>query len=197
MAISLQKGQKIDLTKGKPGLSKILVGLGWDPVKKSSGFLGGLFGGGNSNIDCDASVLMLDEKERLEDVVYFGKKVSTCQSIKHSGDNITGEGEGDDEQVFIDLNKVPGNVHKLVFVVNIYQAVQRRQDFGMIQNAFIRIVDSSANAELIHYNLSDNYSGKTALFPGEIYRHNGEWKFSAVGEGTNDTGIDKIANKYR
>ncbi|WP_433742389.1 TerD family protein [Falsibacillus pallidus] len=198
MAISLQKGQKIDLTKGRAGLSQILVGLGWDPVKKSgSGFLGGLFGGGGgSNIDCDASVLLIGENDKLEDVVYFGKKLSTCQSVRHSGDNITGEGDGDDEQVFVDLNKVPAHIHKLVFVVNIYQCVQRKQDFGMIQNAFIRVVDSSSNTELANYNLTDNYGGMTALFPGEIYRSGSEWKFSAVGQGTKDTGIDKIAAKY-
>lgn len=199
MAISLQKGQKIDLTKGRAGLSSITVGLGWDPVpnKKSSGFFGSLLGGSsNNNIDCDASVLMLNEQEKLVDVVYFGNTKSSCGSVIHSGDNLTGEGDGDDEQIFVNLNKVPSNIHKLVFVVNIYDCVKRKQDFGMIQNAFIRILDDSKNEEMVHYNLTDNYSGLTAIFPGEIYRNKGEWKFSAVGQGVKDTSIKEIANRY-
>ncbi|MGE7217814.1 TerD family protein [Priestia koreensis] len=196
MAISLTKGQKIDLTKGQQGLSKLLVGLGWDPVKKKS-FLG--FGGGGANIDCDASVLMLDEDGKLRSqrkVIYFGNRESACQSIRHSGDNLTGHGDGDDEQIFVDLEKVPSIVHKLVFVVNIYDADKRHQDFGMIQNAFIRIVDASSNNELVHYNITDNFSGLTTLFAGELYRHGGEWKFSAVGEGTKDISISQVASKY-
>lgn len=200
MAITLQKGQKIDLTKGNAGLKNIMVGLGWDPVQqKSGGLFGGLFGGGGSNVDCDASVLMLDENDRLLDkksVIYFGNLTSKCGSVKHTGDNLTGDGDGDDEQVLIDLSKVPANVHKLVFVVNIYQAVQRKQHFGMIQNAFIRVVDSASRTELVHYNLSDNYSDMTSLIPGEIYRHGGEWKFAAVGSGTKDASITEIANRH-
>jgi stress response protein SCP2 len=201
MAITLQKGQKIDLTKGNAGLKNLMVGLGWDPVQqKSGGLLGGLFGGGGgSNVDCDASVMMLDENDRLLDkksVIYFGNLTSKCGSVKHTGDNLTGDGEGDDEQVLIDLSKVPSNVHKIVFVVNIYQAVQRKQHFGMIQNAFIRVVDSATKTELVHYNLSDDYSGLTSLIPGEIYRHGGEWKFAAVGSGTKDASITEIANRH-
>ncbi|MCD7034708.1 TerD family protein [Metabacillus sp. GX 13764] len=202
MAITLQKGQKIDLTKGNSTLNSMLVGLGWDPVQQSGGkgLLGGLFGGNKeSNVDCDASVLMLDEKDRLVDkksVIYFGNLQSKCGSVRHSGDNLTGQGEGDDEQIRIDLQKIPASVHKLVFVVNIYQAVQRKQHFGMIQNAFIRIVDASSNTELAHYNLTDNYSGLTSLFPGEIYRHGNEWKFAAVGQGTKDASIGDIAGRY-
>ncbi|WP_028399952.1 TerD family protein [Ectobacillus panaciterrae] len=197
MAISLQKGQKIDLTKGRAGLSSILIGLGWDPVKKSGGFFG--FGSSGSNIDCDASVLMLNEQGKIVDqknVIYFGNKTSKCGSVRHSGDNLTGDGDGDDEQILVDLNKVPAYIHKLVFVVNIYQCVQRKQDFGMIQNAFIRVADASSNNELVHYNITDNFSGLTALFAGEIYRHAGEWKFSAVGQGTKDVSIGDIANRY-
>ena len=197
MAISLQKGQKVDLTKGRAGLSSLIVGLGWDPVKKSGGFFGF---GKQENIDCDASVLMLDENDKLRsasDVIYFGNKKSLCGSVVHSGDNLTGDGNGDDEQVFVNLNKVPSYVHKLVFVVNIYACVQRKQDFGMIKNAFIRVVDKSANAELVNYNITENYSGLTALYPGEIYRHNGEWKFSAVGEGTKDIALDKIVQRFQ
>lgn len=199
MAISLQKGQKIDLTKGRAGLSSIIVGLGWDPVKKGGGFLGILGGSGGNNIDCDASVLLLNEQGKLQDskdLIYFGNKHSSCGSVNHSGDNLTGEGAGDDEQVLINLNKIPSHIHKLVFVVNIYDCVSRKQDFGMIKNAYIRVVDASNQSELVHYNLTDNYSGLTALFPGEIYRHNGEWKFNAVGQGTKDTALKEIVNRH-
>lgn len=200
MAISLQKGQKIDLTKGNSSLNSIMVGLGWDPVQQGGGgFFGGLLGGKSSNVDCDASVLMLDENDRLLDkksVIYFGNLQSKCGSVRHSGDNLTGQGEGDDEQIRVDLQKVPPNVHKLVFVVNIYQAVQRKQHFGMIQNAFIRVVDASNNTEMAHFNLTDNYSGLTSLFPGEIYRYGNEWKFAAVGQGTSDASIGDIAGRY-
>jgi len=193
LAISLAKGQKIDLTKGNAGLSSLLIGLGWDPVKKK-----GLFGTKTPNIDCDASVIMLNEAGKLEskhDVIYFGNLTSQCESVRHTGDNLTGDGDGDDEQIFIDLHKVPSRIHRLQFVVNIYQPVQRKQDFGMIENAFIRIVDNKTNVELAHFNLSENYSGLTALIPGEIYRYDGEWKFNAIGQGTKDTSIGEIANK--
>ncbi|SHK30258.1 TerD family protein [Tepidibacter formicigenes] len=200
MAISLQKGQRIDLTKGNPGLSKIMVALGWDPAKKSAGgFLGSLFGGGTSAIDCDASVLMLNENGKLankNDLIYFGNLKSKCASVKHSGDNLTGDGDGDDEQIFVELSKVPSNIHKLVFVVNIYDCVRRKQDFGHIGNAFIRIVNLSNNQEITRFNLTDDYSGKTTLIVGEVYRHNGEWKFAAIGEGTTDTSLSEISRRY-
>lgn len=202
MAINLQKGQRIDLTKGNDGLSKILVGLGWDPVrnKGGGGFLTSLFGIGNSqaNIDCDASVLMLDSNNKLykkENLIYFGNLRSLCGSVIHTGDNITGEGDGDDEKIIVDLKKIPSNIHKLVFVVNIYDCIKRRQDFGLIENAFIRVVDDSNN-EMIRYNLSNDYAGKTTLIVGEIYRNNEEWKFAAIGEGTNDSSLGEISRKY-
>jgi len=198
--VSLQKGQKIDLTKGNAGLTKLLVGLGWDPVKKSGGLLGGIFGGGsNANIDCDASVIMLDQNGKItkeKNLVYFGNKKSQCGSVSHSGDNLTGDGEGDDEQLNVDLSRVPNDVHKLVFVVNIYDCVSRRQDFGMIGNAYIRVVNASNNQDLCKFNLTENYSGKTSLIVGELYRYDGEWKFSAIGEGTTDTAISQLVRRY-
>jgi stress response protein SCP2 len=200
MAINLQKGQRVDLTKSNPGLTKILVGLGWDPVKSGGGgFLGSLFGGSTPNIDCDASVLMLSENDRLQnnqDVVYFGNLKSRDGSIQHSGDNLTGDGDGDDEQIFVDLSKVPANIQKLVFVVNIYDSVKRRQHFGMIQNAFIRIVNPGSNQAMLHYNLTDDYSGKTCLIAGELYRHGSEWKFAAIGNGTNAASLGEVVRSY-
>ncbi|ABV60958.1 MULTISPECIES: TerD family protein [Bacillus] len=199
MAITLEKGQRIDLTKGKAGLTNILVGLGWDPVSQGGGFLGKLFGGGGgADIDCDASVLMLKNDKFVEnkDLIYFGNLKSKCGSVEHTGDNLTGEGDGDDEQVLVNLSKVPGNVNKLVFVVNIYDALRRNQHFGMIQNAYIRIVDRSNNQELVKYNLKDEYAGKTSLIVGELYRHENEWKFVAVGNGTNDAKLADITRNY-
>ncbi|WMT28842.1 TerD family protein [Bacillus aerius] len=199
MAITLEKGQRIDLTKGKAGLTNILVGLGWDPVSQGGGLLGKLFGGGGgADVDCDASVLMLRNDKFVEnkDVIYFGNLKSKCGSVEHTGDNLTGEGDGDDEQVLVNLSKVPGNVNKLVFVVNIYDALRRNQHFGMIQNAYIRIVDRSNNQELVKYNLKDEYAGKTSLIVGELYRHENEWKFAAVGNGTNDAKLADITRNY-
>ncbi len=201
MAISLQKGQKVDLTKGNAGLSQIKIGLGWDPVEqKRGGILGGLFGGGNpQEIDCDASVLMLNENGKLvsnKNLIYFGNLRSSCGSVWHTGDNLTGDGDGDDEEIIAVLSQIPANIHKLLFVVNIYDCVRRKQDFGMIQNAFIRVVNMSNNEELIRYNLTENYSGKTALVVGEIYRHGNEWKFGAVGEGTKDSSLGEIIKRF-
>ncbi|MBT2690272.1 TerD family protein [Bacillus sp. ISL-47] len=202
MAINLQKGQRVDLTKGNPGLTKIMVGLGWDPVQNrgGGGLLGSLFGGGGgANIDCDASVIMLGENGKLRnnsDVIYFGNLRSGDGSVQHTGDNLTGDGDGDDEQVMIDLSRVPAHIHKMVFVVNIYDSVKRKQHFGMIQNAFIRVVNSSNNQEMIHYNLTDDYSGKTSLIVGEIYRHGSDWKFAAVGTGTASSGLSDVVRSY-
>ena len=202
MAINLQKGQKIDLTKGNSGLTKLMVGLGWDPVegppKKSGGLLNSLFGGGGSrpNFDCDASVFMLDEKGKHKNLVYFGNLKSPCGSVQHLGDNRTGQGDGDDEQIIVDLSKVPADIHRLVFVVNIYDCEKRKQDFSMIKNAFIRVVNQANNQELLKFNLSENYAGKTTLITGEVYKHNGEWKFSALGESTTDTGLKQLSQRY-
>jgi stress response protein SCP2 len=203
LAISLQKGQRVDLTKGNPGLSKIMVGLGWDPVdsRGGKGFFGSLFGGGNTapNVDCDASVLLLSENEKLtnqKDVIYFGNLTSIDGSVEHSGDNLTGDGDGDDEQIYIELSKIPANIHKIVFAVNIYDCVKRQQHFGMIKNAYIRIVNPSTREDLIRYNLSDDYSGKTSLIVGEIYRSGSDWKFAAIGNGTSATGLNDLVRSY-
>jgi stress response protein SCP2 len=200
VSINLQKGQKIDLTKGNSKLSQLMVGLGWDPVKKSNtGLLSSIFGAKAPNIDCDASALLLDENKKLnnlENLVYYGNKTHASNSVIHMGDNITGDGDGDDEQIKVSLNNIPSNIHALIFVVNIYDCQKRKQDFGLIENAFIRIVDVSSGQELAKFNLSENYAGKTALVAGEVYRYNGEWKFAALGEATTDTSLSQLARKY-
>jgi len=205
LGINLTKGQKIDLTKGNAGLNELLVGLGWDPVASAGGgggggFFGKLLGGGSKvEIDCDASVLLLNDNGKIskkENIVYFGNLKSPCGSVQHLGDNLTGAGDGDDEQVIVQLNKVPADVQRLVFVVNIYDSQKRKQDFGMIQNAFIRVADKNGQ-ELARYNLTDNYAGKTALLVGEVYRRQGDWKFAALGEGTHDASLSELIAKYR
>ena len=199
MSVSLQKGQKVSLSKGNDGLNKVIVGLGWDEAQKASGgFLGGLFGGSQASIDCDASALMLKNGKLTDkkDIIYFGNLKHVSGTVVHMGDNLTGAGDGDDEQIVIELNRVPADYDRIVVVVNIYQAVQRRQSFGMIQNAFIRIVDTRTNQELCKYNLSENYDGMTAIIFGEIYRHNGEWKFNAIGQGTTDPGLGELTRRY-
>ncbi|MEK4628346.1 MAG: TerD family protein [Solibacillus sp.] len=204
MTVNLQKGQRVDLTKGNTGLNKILVGLGWDPVQQKSGggFLSSLFGGGggnSANVDCDASVILL-KNDRLTDrtdVVYFGNLKGANGAVSHSGDNLTGAGDGDDEQVVIELKSIPAEYNRLIFVVNIYDAARRNQHFGMIQNAFIRVVNSATNEEILKYNLSENYSNQTTLITGEIYRHENEWKFAAIGTGTQDVSIGDVIKKYQ
>lgn len=205
MSISLQKGQKVNLSKENAGLAKVIVGLGWDEAKKTSGgggrFFATLFGGASAThqaIDCDASAIMLKNGKFVDrtDLVYFGNLKHKSGTVNHMGDNLTGEGEGDDEQIVIDLSRVPAEYDKIVIVVNIYQAVQRKQHFGMIENAFIRLVDARNNKEMCKYNLTENYSGMTAMIFGEIYRHNGEWKFNAMGNGTTDPGIGELCRRF-
>ena len=195
MSVSLQKGQKVSLSKENAGLSKVIIGLGWDEVKRARG---GFFAPKPQPIDCDASAFVLKNGKltNKEDIVYFRNLRHKSGTIQHMGDNLTGAGEGDDEQIIVDLARIPGEYDRIVIVVNIYQAVKRNQHFGMIQNAFIRLVDGRNNHEMCRYNLTENYSGMTAMIFGEVYRHNGEWKFNAIGQGTNDPGIGELANRY-
>jgi stress response protein SCP2 len=207
MSINLQKGQRIDLTKGNAGLNKILVGLGWDPVQSNTsssggGFFKSLFGGGSKaapDIDCDASVLMLknDKISSKSDIIYFGNLKSSNGSVKHTGDNLTGDGDGDDEQIIVELKSIPSDYNRLVFVVNIYDARNRNQHFGMIQNAFIRIVNASTNEELLKYNLTDNYANQTALITGELYREDHEWKFAAIGTGSQAPSLSELVKTFQ
>ena len=193
MSISLQKGQKVSLSKDNAGLSRIIVGLGWDEVKQKSGFFSK-----PQAIDCDASAILLrDGKFRnKDDVVYFGHLRHGSGAVQHMGDNLTGAGDGDDEQIIIDLSEVPSEYDRIVIVVNIYSAAQRKQHFGMIQNAFIRLVDTRNNNEMCRYNLTENYTNMTAMIFGEVYRRDGEWKFNAIGQGTTDNTIGDLVNRY-
>ncbi len=194
MSISLQKGQKVSLSKENAGLSKVVVGLGWDEVEQKRGF----FSAKPAAIDCDASAILLQGGKLCDkkDLVYFGNLQHPTGTVKHMGDNLTGAGEGDDEQIIVDLASIPAQYDRVVIVANIYQAVQRNQHFGLIRNAFIRLVDERTNTEMCRYNLTDDYSGMSAIIFGEIYRHNGEWKFNAMGQGTTDPGLGELANRY-
>lgn len=176
MAINLSKGQKVDLTKGNPGLKKMMVGLGWDVNTFDSG----------ADFDLDAAAFMLGENGKCpteKEFVFYGNLKHLSESVVHMGDNLTGEGEGDDEQILVDLSKVPQNVSKIAFTVTIYEAEQRRQNFGQVSNAYIRIVDETTGHELIRYDLGEDFSIETAVVVGELYRYNGEWKFNAIGSG--------------
>lgn len=195
MSISLQKGQKVNLSKDNAGLSKIMIGLGWDEAQRKKR---GLFAPKPQEIDCDASALLLSggKVKRKEDLVFFGNLRHDSGAVLHMGDNLTGAGDGDDEQIAVDLSMIPAQYDRIVIVVNIYQAVERRQHFGMIQNAFIRLVDAGNNREMCRYNLTENYSGMTGMVFGEVYRYNNEWKFNAIGQGTNDGSISDLVKRY-
>ena len=167
MPINLSKGQKVDLTKGNPGLKKIMVGLGWDVNAFDSG----------TSFDLDATVFMLGANGKCpteKEFIFYGNTEHATGSVKHLGDNLTGDGDGDDEQILVDLSTIPANVEKVAFAVTIYDAESRRQNFGQVSNAFIRIVDETTGNELIRYDLGEDFSIETAVVVGELYRHNGE-----------------------
>lgn len=199
MAVNLQKGQRVDLTKSDGlALRQVMVGLGWDEVKKSGGLFGGFLGGSAHDIDCDATAFVcIEGKLRgIDDIVYYGNLKHKTGCVNHMGDNLIGEGEGDDEQIFVDLSRLPSQYDKIIFVVNIYKAKERSQHFGMIQNAFIRIVDDETHKELCRYNLSENYDGFTAMVFGEIYLRASQWRFNAIGQATKDNSIEELAKRF-
>lgn len=176
MAVSLSKGQKVDLTKGNPGLTKVLVGLGWDVNKYDGG----------ADFDLDAAAFLTKDNDKVasdEDFVFYNNLKHKSGAVEHMGDNRTGEGEGDDEEIKIDIAKVPASVAKIAFTVTIDQAQERGQNFGQISNAYIRVVDVATNRELIRYDLGEDYSIETAVVVGELYRHGSDWKFNAIGSG--------------
>ncbi|PRH76843.1 chemical-damaging agent resistance protein C [Streptomyces solincola] len=187
MAVSLSKGGNVSLTKEAPGLTAVTVGLGWD-VRTTTG----------TDFDLDASAIGVDGSGRVASdghFVFFNNKATPDQTIVHTGDNRTGEGGGDDEQINVNLAGLPANVDKIVFPVSIYDAVSRSQNFGQVRNAYIRIVNQAGGAEIARYDLSEDAATETAMVFGELYRHGAEWKFRAVGQGY-ASGLEGIARDF-
>ncbi len=188
MPINLTKGQKIDLTKGRPSLSKIMVGLGWDVNEFDSG----------ADFDLDASAFLLGSNGKCtvdQDFIFYGNLTHSSGGVVHMCDNRTGEGEGDDEQIEVDLSKVPANIERIAFTVTIYEAEKRNQNFGQVRNAFIRIMNGQTGEELLRYDLDEDFSIETSVVFAEVYRHNGEWKFNAIGAGYQG-GLAALCNNY-
>lgn len=176
MPINLSKGQKVSLTKGNPGLKNVVVGLGWDVNQFDTG----------GDFDLDAAAFLLagtGKVTKAEDFVFYGNLSHPSGSVVHQGDNLTGVGDGDDEQIKIDLSKVPDNIEKIAFTVTIYEAEQRRQNFGQVSNAFIRIYNEITGEEMLRYDLGEDFSIETAAVFGELYKNGSEWKFNAIGSG--------------
>ena len=176
MPVNLQKGQKVSLTKGNPGLKNVIVGLGWDVNQFDTG----------ADFDLDAAAFLLSDSGKAassDDFVFYGNLKHASGSVQHMGDNLTGVGDGDDEQIRIDLSLVPASITKIAFTVTIYEAEARRQNFGQVNNAFIRIYKEDTGEELLRYDLGEDFSIETAAIFGELYKHGEEWKFNAIGSG--------------
>lgn len=191
MTISLQKGQKVSLDKLSPGLSAIFIGLGWDINVTDTG----------ENFDLDASVFLLNDTEKLisdDHFIFYNNLVSpdANKSVKHMGDNLTGEGEGDDEVIIADLRKIPPEVQRIVISVTIHEADKRKQNFGQVKNAFVRLVNVETKEEILRYDLEEDFSLETALIMTELYRRDGEWRMSAVGSGYQG-GLQALLNRYQ
>ena len=187
MAISLQKGGNISLSKEAPSMTKMVLGLGWD-VRATDG----------SAFDLDASAFLLNASGKVRsdaDFIFYNQAKSADGSVEHTGDNRTGEGDGDDETIVVDLTRVPADVEKVAVAVTIHDAEARNQNFGQVSSAYIRCVNEANNTEVARYDLSEDASVETAMIFGEIYRHNGEWKFKAVGQGFNG-GLGVLAASY-
>ncbi|WP_375485081.1 TerD family protein [uncultured Jatrophihabitans sp.] len=184
MSVSLNKGGNVSLTKEAPGLTAVLVGLGWD-ARTTSG----------ADFDLDASALMVGTSGKIlsdSHFVFFNNLTSPDGSVEHLGDNLTGEGEGDDEEIKVNLVNVPQEVDRVVITVSIYEAESRQQSFGQVRNAYIRVVNQADSAEITRYDLSEDASTETAMIFGELYRNGADWKFRAVGQGYS-TGLRGIA----
>lgn len=187
MAVSLSKGQNVSLSKTDPSLKHILIGLGWD-ARSSDG----------QDFDLDASVFMTAESGRVPSddyFVFYNQLKSPCGSVQHTGDNLTGDGDGDDESVIVELEKVPANIKSLFITVTIHDAEMRRQNFGQVSNAFVRLVNHETGQEVLRFDLSEDYSTETAMVFGEVYRHNSDWKFRAIGQGYTG-GLLALCNQY-
>ncbi|KWQ04791.1 chemical-damaging agent resistance protein C [Acinetobacter harbinensis] len=187
MAISLNKGGNLSLSKTDPSLNQVLIGLGWD-ARATDGV--------DFDLDASAFLLAANDKVRGEsDFIFYNQIRSPEGSVEHTGDNRTGEGDGDDEAVKINLAKVPADVQKIAITVTIHDAQNRGQNFGQVQNAFIRVVNDQTNVEIVRFDLNEDYSTETAMIFGELYRHNNEWKFRAVGQGYNG-GLSAMCSQY-
>ncbi len=176
MPVCLQKGQKVSLTKENPGLNKVLVGIGWDVNQFDTG----------RDFDLDSAAFLLTDSGKVskaEDFVFYGNLNHPSGAVCHLGDNLTGEGDGDDEQIKIELSKLPSNITKIAFTVTIYNATERNQNFGQVNNAFVRICNEQTGEEMLRYDLGEDFSIETAVVFGELYKHNNEWKFNAIGSG--------------
>jgi tellurium resistance protein TerD len=187
MAITLSKGGNLSLSKEDPSLTKILVGLGWDP-RATDG----------AEFDLDASAFLVDASGKVrneQDFIFYNQLRSPDGSVEHTGDNRDGEGDGDDESLKIDLTRVPAEIQKIVIAVTIHDAELRRQNFGQVANAFIRVVNDVSHSEIVRYDLAEEASTETAMIFGEVYRHNSEWKFRAVGQGYNG-GLRAMCHQY-
>lgn len=188
MAVNLTKGGRISLNKEAPGLKKILIGLGWDTNASDTG----------SDFDLDASVFLLDSNAKVaneKDFVFYNNLSSSDGSVVHTGDNRTGEGDGDDESIKVDLSKISSSIKEIAIVVTIHEAAQRKQNFGMVRNAFIRLVNDETNTEIVRYDLEEDYSTETGLLFGRLYFKDNEWKFSAVGTGYEE-GLDGFCKQF-
>jgi len=188
MSISLVKGQKIDLTKGNGGLNSVVFGLGWDTNKYD----------GDNDFDLDVSVFLTDATGKVtgeQDFIFYNQTSHPSGAVVYSGDNRNGEGAGDDETMKVDLSKVPTNIEKISFVATIHEAEARLQNFGMVDNSYIRAYNTDTNEELFKYELNEDFSLETGIIAGELYRHNGEWKFAAVGSGYAG-GLTTIARNF-
>jgi len=187
MAVSLMKGGNVSLTKTEPLLKSILIGLGWE-ARASDG----------SDFDLDASAFLVSENGKVrrdEDFIFYNQLLSTCGSVEHTGDNLTGAGDGDDEAIKINLEIVPEAIKRIVVCVTIHEADLRKQNFGQVGEAFMRIVNNDNDIEIARFDLSEDYSTETAMIFGEVYRHNGEWKFKAVGQGFAG-GLESLCNQF-
>jgi len=187
MGISLSKGGNVSLSKTDPSLKNVIVGLGWD-ARPTDG----------ADFDLDASAFMVKDDGKVRsnsDFIFYNQTKSACGSVEHTGDNRTGAGDGDDEAVIVLLDKIPSDVQRVVFCVTIHDADLRKQNFGQVSHAFVRVVNKDSNNEVARYDLSEDASIETAMIFGEIYRHSGEWKFKAVGQGYAG-GLAALAKQY-
>ena len=188
MGITLKKGEKINLTKGNPGLKNIKLGLGWDINSFDSGY----------DYDLDVSIFMVGESgkvERDEDFIFYNNLKHTSGAVEHLGDNRTGEGDGDDEEILVDLKLMPKHIQKIAVAVTIYEAKERRQNFGQVSNSYIRVINSENEEEILRYDLGEEFSIETAIVACELYKYNGEWKFSAVGSGF-EGGLEALCRNF-